>query len=112
MARASHCHINIFTAKWLLFCLFWSWVCIHLSGFFGIQLASYSACLKNNIKSSHLKNHLQDNSWCGKSVFLTHMSNSRLQIAPQRPKKIHEAWESTYICHILHLYFREDLQAC
>ena len=98
--------------SWIPFFYFFS---IHqtLPGFSGIQLDSYSACLKNNTKRSHLENNLQDKSRCGKSAFLIHMSDSRLQIAPRRPKKIHRAWENTYICsHTLHLYFREDLQAC
>ena len=38
-------------------------------------------------------------------------ADSRLQIAPWRPEKIHGTWDSTYICrHIPCLCFREDLQ--
>jgi hypothetical protein len=44
-------------------------------------------------------------------VFPVHMSNSRLQIAPQRPEKIHGTWDSTHIRrNTLCLYFREDMQ--
>jgi hypothetical protein len=87
--------------------------CIHqtLSGFLGIQLDSHSECLENSTERSYHENKLQDNSRCGKLVLLIHMSDSRLQIAPRRPKKIHGAWDSTYICrHTLRLYFQEDLQ--
>src|SRR6267154_615360 len=65
----------------------------------------------SNVTGSHLENRLQDNSRCGKSAFLIHMSDSRHQIAPRRPEKIHGAWENTCICrNTLHLYFQEDLQ--
>jgi hypothetical protein len=48
----------------------------------------------------------------GKLVFLIHVSDSRLQISPKSPKKIHVKWDNTYIYrYALHLYFWEDLQA-
>jgi hypothetical protein len=46
-------------------------------------------------------------------VFPVHMSNSRLQIAPWRPKNIHETWDRTYIRrNTLFLYFLEDMEVC
>ena len=82
-----------------------------LFGLSGIQLGSYSECLKNNTKISNHENQLRDNSRGGKAVFPIHMSDSRFQIAPQSPEKNHGAWDNTYICRdTLHLYFREDLQ--
>jgi hypothetical protein len=48
----------------------------------------------------------------GKSVFLIHVSDSRLQISPGSPKNIHVEWDNTYIYRrALCLYFWEDLQA-
>jgi hypothetical protein len=83
-----------------------------LSEFFGIQSDSCFECLKICTKRFHHENQWQEDSRCGKLVLLIHMSDSRLQIVPRRPEKIHGAWDSTYICkHTLCLYFREDLQS-
>ena len=79
---------------------------------FGIRLGGHSKCLVKYIKRSHYENKLQNDSWCGKLVFLVHMSDSTLQIVPQRLEKIHETWDSTYIYRrTLCLYFREEVKA-
>jgi hypothetical protein len=87
--------------------------CIHqtLPESFGIQLYTYSECLKNKTKGLYHENQLREDSRCGKLVFLIHMSDLRLHIVPRGPKKIQRAWNSTYIFkHTLYLYFQKGLQ--
>jgi hypothetical protein len=89
--------------------------CIHqtLPESFGIQLYTYSECLKNKTKGLYHENQLREDSRCGKSVFLIHMSDSKLHIVLRGPKKIQRAWDSTYIFrHTLYLCFQEGLQVC
>ena len=73
----------------------------------------YSECLKNYTRRSHHEIQLPDDSRGGELGVPGTYADSRLQIAPWRPEKIHGTWDSTYIRrNPLFLYFQEDLQVC
>ena len=94
--------------------LFFFYIHKTLFGLSGIQSGSYSECLKKIIlRDPTMRINCGTIAGGGKSVFLVHMSDSTLQIAPRSPGKPHKAWDSGYIGrHTLRLYFQEDIQVC
>ena len=68
-----------------------------LSELFGILLYLYSECLKKHTGRSNHEVQFPDDSRGGELGAPGTYADSRLQIAPWRPEKIHGTWDNTYI---------------